>query len=84
MLNLLWVKNLMMKLNKMKEDTERMRVAASKSQEMASNSSELERLRLETENLRMLLLQERQTSSTFESYIKLLRQSYTTMFGPIN
>ena len=76
--------NLMIKLNKMKEDTERMRVAASKSQEMASHSSELERLRLETENLRMLLVQERQTSSTFESYIKLLRQSYTTMFGPIN
>ena len=76
--------NLILKLNQLKKDTERMRAAASKSEEMASDSSEVEKLKLETENLRMLLIQERQTSSTFESYINLLRQSYTTMFGPIN
>ena len=77
-------KHFLSKLNKMKEDTERMKAAASKSRELTSDSSEVEKLKVEAENLRLLLSQERDTTATFESYLTLLRQSYTAMFGDFN
>ena len=76
--------NFLSKLTKMKADTEKMKAAASKSQELTSDSSEVEKLKVEAENLRLLLSQERDTTATFESYLSLLRQSYTAMFGDFN
>ena len=75
--------NFLAKLHKLKEDTERMKAAASKSQELTSDSSEVERLKVEAENLRLLLSQERDTTATYENYLTLLKESYRAMFGDI-
>ena len=67
----------------MKIASENLKKEASKSQEENSNSTEIEKLKIEVESLRKMLIQEQETSATFESYIGLLKASYTNMFGPL-
>ena len=70
-------------ISKMKIASENLKKEASKSQEENSNSTEIEKLKIEVESLRKMLIQEQETSATFESYIGLLKASYTNMFGPL-
>ena len=69
------------KLSKMKIETEKLKTEASKSQEESFDSNELEKLKLEVVNLKKMLVQQQETSDTYESYIALLKSSYTSMFG---
>ena len=72
------------KLSQMKIETEKLKNEASKSQEESSDSSDLEKLQIEVANLKKMLAQQQQTSDTYESYIALLKASYTSMFGHID
>ena len=72
------------KLSQMKIASEKLKNEASKSQEECSGSSELETLKLEILNLKSMLAQQQETSDTYESYIALLKSSYTSMFGHID
>ena len=72
------------KLSRMKIASEKLKNEASKSQEECSGSSELETLKLEILNLKSMLAQQQETSDTYESYIALLKSSYTSMFGHID
>ena len=72
------------KLSKMKIESEKLKNETSKSQEDNTDSSENERLKLEVKNLKKMLEQQQETSATYESYIGLLKSSYTEMFGPID
>ena len=46
--------------------------------------SDLEKLQIEVVNLKKMLAQQQETSDTYESYIALLKASYTSMFGHID
>ena len=72
------------KLSRMKIASEKLKNEASKSQEECSGSSELETLKLDILNLKSMLAQQQETSDTYESYIALLKSSYTSMFGHID
>ena len=72
------------KLSQMKIETEKLKNEASKSQEESSDSSDLEKLQIEVVNLKKMLAQQQETSDTYESYIALLKASYTSMFGHID
>ena len=65
----------------MKIETEKLKTEASKSQEQSFDSTELEKLKLEVVNLKKMLVQQQETSDTYENYIALLKSSYTSMFG---
>ena len=75
--------SILLKLSKMKLATEKLKTEASKSHEESSTSSEIEKLKVEIDNLKKMLDQEHETNATYESYIGLLKQSYTSMFGPL-
>lgn len=72
------------KLSQMKIETEKLKNEASKSQDESSDSCELEKLQIEVVNLKKMLAQQQETSDTYESYIALLKSSYTSMFGHID
>lgn len=72
------------KLSQMKIATEKLKNEASKSQEESSGSSEIEKMKLEILSLKNMLVQQQETSDTYESYIALLKSSYTSMFGHID
>lgn len=76
--------SILTKLSKLKTASEVTRNEVAKSREECSNSSDIEKMKVEVENLKKMLLQERETNATFESYIELLKNSYTTMFGPLD
>ena len=61
-----------------------MKTEATQSQAESSQASDVDKLKTEIENLKQMLNQERETNSTFESYIALLKNSYTSMFGPLD
>ena len=75
--------SILLKLSKMKLATEKLKTEASKSHEESSTSSEIEKLRVEIDNLKKMLDQEHETNATYEGYIGLLKQSYTSMIGPL-
>ena len=76
--------SILTKLSKLKTATELTKNEVAKSQEECRNSSDIEKMKVEIESLRKMLLQERETNATFESYIELLKNSYTSMFGPLD
>ena len=71
----------MSKLSSIKFESDKLRHAASLERK---EDSDLEKLKLEVENLKLILNKEREKNSTFESYIQLLKTSYSTMFGSLD
>ena len=76
--------NILSKLSKLKIASEQLKTEATKTQAESSHASDVDKLKTEIENLKQMLIQERETNSTFESYIALLKNSYTSMFGPLD
>ena len=76
--------SILTKLSKLKTASELTKNEVAKSQEEFRNSSDIEKMKVEIESLKKMLLQERETNATFESYIELLKNSYTSMFGPLD
>ena len=72
--------NLLSKLSNIKHESEKLRQESSLERK---EDSDLEKLKIEVENLKSILDKEREKNSTFESYIHLLKTSYTTMFGSL-
>ena len=75
--------NLIQKIKEMKHEMEVLKENALESNNENSNGSEIEKLKIEVDNLKRQLAQGQETNQTLESYICLLKQSYTSVFGPI-
>ena len=75
--------NLIQKIKEMNHEMEVLKENALESNNENSNGSEIEKLKIEVDNLKRQLAQGQETNQTLESYICLLKQSYTSVFGPI-